>query len=194
MSRMSYKKWCSLHPVQTEEENHLTFLMHKEKVKKECDKQWQQCNVEKSRKNKRAYAQSERGKQKKQGWEQENKLRVRAYKAAWKRNNPESDRASQARRRDLERSLGSSTSRGLPASKRQLVREQFQNTCFKCGNHEKLHLDHHMPLTAGYALELGNAVLLCSSCNSSKRDLYPEDFYSFSELQTLNRLLAEQKS
>lgn len=58
----------------------------------------------------------------------------------------------------------------------------FQNKCFRCGSTKRLCLDHHYPLSKGYQLQKYNCVLLCSSCNSQKKDKLPEEFYTLDEL------------
>lgn len=50
--------------------------------------------------------------------------------------------------------------------------------------------DHHYPLSRGHGLMPDNAVLLCGSCNSFKKDKLPVDFYSSIELERVNYLLA----
>lgn len=69
------------------------------------------------------------------------------------------------------------------------VREHFDHACFKCGNIHDLTIDHHYPLSKGYALSTDNAVLLCRSCNSAKGSKFPEDFYSRKELACLASIL-----
>ena len=46
-----------------------------------------------------------------------------------------------------------------------------------------------MPLSAGYALEENNAVVLCRSCNSSKGIKQPEEFYTTVQLTKLYGIL-----
>ena len=70
-----------------------------------------------------------------------------------------------------------------------LIHNRFHDSCFNCGIKEKLEIDHHNPLSNGYGLSIDNAVLLCRSCNASKRDKSPEDFYSLNQLQQLEFLL-----
>ena len=66
---------------------------------------------------------------------------------------------------------------------------KFKNKCFNCGSTDRLELDHHIPLSKGGKLIEGNVVILCKSCNSGKRDLLPEDFYTEEQLQQLSTLL-----
>jgi 5-methylcytosine-specific restriction endonuclease McrA len=59
-----------------------------------------------------------------------------------------------------------------------------------CGATDSLCIDHHRPLSAGNALVLSNAVLLCKGCNSEKHNKEPEAFYGVEECLDLDiRLL-----
>lgn len=49
----------------------------------------------------------------------------------------------------------------------QALRE-LQPVCVVCGSAERLEVDHVKPLSQGYGLLPGNAVMLCKSCNSRK--------------------------
>lgn len=68
----------------------------------------------------------------------------------------------------------------------QYVMNQFDNKCFNCGSTNKLHIDHHYPLSSGNPLTIDNAVVLCNHCNAKKNATFPEYFYS-----TLQLLLLE---
>jgi 5-methylcytosine-specific restriction endonuclease McrA len=65
------------------------------------------------------------------------------------------------------------------------IYNQFNNKCFNCGSDINLNVDHHYPLSKGYALSKENAVLLCNKCNLSKHNKYPEEYYSFLKLMEL---------
>lgn len=69
-----------------------------------------------------------------------------------------------------------------------LVYFRFNRRCFNCGNTERLEIDHHMPLSKGFGLSIKNAVLLCKSCNTSKADKMPEEFYTQDKLVELTKL------
>ena len=71
----------------------------------------------------------------------------------------------------------------------KLVYERFNHKCFNCGSTNRLTIDHHYPLSLGYGLTLNNAVLLCRSCNSSKQDKMPQEFYTQEKLDILVSLL-----
>lgn len=65
------------------------------------------------------------------------------------------------------------------------IYERFDYQCFNCNSKERLEIDHHYPLSKGFGLTLKNAVLLCKSCNSSKHNKMPEDFYTKEKLMEL---------
>lgn len=125
-------------------------------------------------------------------WQAENKARRAVIRKRWWDKNHEKARGYARKRRDQRKAVGEvkHTLVGILAA---TIYMQFDNTCVKCGGAEHLSLDHHMPLSAGYPLELGNAVILCRSCNSSKGNKFPEDFYAFSELRAIEALLRLQK-
>lgn len=57
------------------------------------------------------------------------------------------------------------------------TRQLFNNKCAICGALSNLEIDHWKPLSKGNPLTRQNAVLLCESCNSSKGDKNPEEYY-----------------
>jgi hypothetical protein len=81
----------------------------------------------------------------------------------------------------------SETGRDLSAD----IYDKFEHKCFKCGTHlaseRSMHLDHTRPLALLWPLD-GSATALCETCNSSKRDRSPSDFYTEEELTRLSEL------
>lgn len=69
--------------------------------------------------------------------------------------------------------------------------EKFDKKCFNCGKSimspKEMDLDHTMPLAYLYPLD-ETATCLCSTCNSSKSDLFPIDFYNEEQLVKLSTL------
>jgi 5-methylcytosine-specific restriction endonuclease McrA len=70
--------------------------------------------------------------------------------------------------------------------------ELFGNSCFKCGSHHHLEIDHHVPIVLAGHLVPGNLVALCKICNNKKLDSPPEAFYSPKKLNDLKPLFAKQ--
>jgi hypothetical protein len=67
----------------------------------------------------------------------------------------------------------------------------FNNRCFNCGTNSDLCIDHVRPLSMGFALTKNNACVLCRSCNSSKSDILPEEFYNIEKLTELLDLVSK---
>lgn len=69
--------------------------------------------------------------------------------------------------------------------------EKFDKKCFKCktdlATSNDMDLDHTMPLAFLYNLD-ETATCLCGSCNSSKSDSFPVDFYTETELIELSKI------
>jgi 5-methylcytosine-specific restriction endonuclease McrA len=128
---------------------------------------------------------------------QENKDKYRGYwwkhrekrlegAKQWKRDNPEKVRENNRKRRALKMELNETYTKKDEAFTFTL----FGNQCFSCGSDHNLAVDHNYPLSKGHKLERDNAVLLCSSCNSSKKDKLPEQFYSQEKLTKLDYILS----
>jgi hypothetical protein len=68
---------------------------------------------------------------------------------------------------------------------------KFKRKCFKCGTAlatpNDMDLDHTLPLAYLWPLD-STATCLCSTCNSSKHDRFPVDFYNKAELMRLAAL------
>ncbi|MEI7027966.1 HNH endonuclease [Paenibacillus sp. y28] len=72
----------------------------------------------------------------------------------------------------------------------EFIWNKFGQRCFKCGiklQLDEMHLDHTMPLAFLYRLD-ETATCLCAEHNSSKRDHFPVQFYSESELMKLQEI------
>ena len=65
------------------------------------------------------------------------------------------------------------------------VKERFGNKCFNCGKESSLCLDHFYPLSKGFSLTEDNCILLCRSCNSSKSNKHPFDFFNIHQVDLL---------
>jgi 5-methylcytosine-specific restriction endonuclease McrA len=72
---------------------------------------------------------------------------------------------------------------------RRITHDCFSGQCFSCGSSNNLCIDHHRPLSKGFALKLSNAVLLCKHCNSEKHDKMPEDYYGANKCLYLDIML-----
>lgn len=105
---------------------------------------------------------------------------------AWAKKNPDRlsalRRAAEITRRDKKRSAGERVSADFV----ERVYRKFDHKCFNCGSASRLSVDHHYPLSLGYALVESNAVVLCVLCNSRKKAKLPEQFYSDEQISELS--------
>lgn len=70
----------------------------------------------------------------------------------------------------------------VQVSKKDLRRQfaLFNDCCAYCGKSESdeiLHIDHFIPVSKGGTHVLGNLVPACKTCNFSKRNHHPEEWY-----------------
>lgn len=110
-------------------------------------------------------------------YHQENKEYLKLYCKQWVRDNREQKNNHTRNRRDRQDSLS--------VEDVEYIRSVFNNSCFNCGSKVKLSLDHTMPFILGFKLSLNNCTLLCTSCNSSKKDKHPTLFYTEAQIQEL---------
>jgi len=144
------------------ERNKQYYQENKEKVS-ECQKQWKLENPEYNKQ-----------------WNLDNP----EYAKQWRLDNPETSRGYVRKRRALKRQVSE-----LYTKEDELkTLELFDHQCANCGSTDNLCIDHHYPLSRGHALSLENAVVLCKSCNSSKGNKLPGEFYEIGD-----RLYIEDK-
>lgn len=72
-------------------------------------------------------------------------------------------------RRELKRSLDSIWTPDM-----EICLFGLFDSCVVCGATKNLSVDHVRPLSKGFGLEPGNAIVLCRSCNTAKRDKLPK--------------------
>lgn len=153
----------------------------------ETSKQYRKNNPEKVKASKEKYCKNNPEKVKKvyDRYRKNNPEKVRAKNNRWKKNNPEKVKAYKRDRRAKKLAV----QENYTPEQEQITRRAFNNKCFNCESITKLHIDHHRPLSKGHPLTLQNAVVLCQSCNTSKSDKNPEDFYGKKKCDELNKIL-----
>ncbi|MFE3675910.1 HNH endonuclease [Streptomyces griseus] len=70
------------------------------------------------------------------------------------------------------------------------VWERFDRRCFNCAKSiplSQVQLDHTRPLAYLWPID-EHATCLCAECNNNKKDRFPVDFYSESQLRELSRI------
>jgi len=173
--------------------------LHKEEMS-EYQKIYYQTNKEEIIEKKKVYrvAHKEEIAKKKKAYQQANKEEIsRKGKIYYQANKEEISRKGKIYRK-TERSMAAkrkssrkrrafkvSIKENFTTEQETFVKNRFNSKCFNCGSTEKLHLDHHFPLSKGNPLTIKNAVVLCEYCNISKSDKDPEDFYTYDKLTEL---------
>lgn len=123
-----------------------------------------------------------------------NKTAIREAQAEYRANNLDAIRLQQREYQKLNlhkfressrrrRALKAGVKEHYTAMDAAITLQWFGDQCANCGSTDSLCIDHHLPLSRGNALSLANAVVLCTTCNCSKGNKDPKDFYS--ELQLL---------
>ena len=103
----------------------------------------------------------------------------------WVYNNKEKLNTARRKRRALKHKV----EENFTPEQAKEVMERFVHKCFNCDSEDKLHIDHHRPLSKGHALTPSNAVILCQFCNLSKGPKNPEDFYDKDKYNELENKL-----
>ena len=174
-----------------------------EKIKQQ-NKNWYNANREQSLKNSKDWRQKNPDKVKKHNkeWYKENKEKKLAqdkihyknnreyYKKKhreWQKKNPEKVRERARKRRDKKLAI----SEHYTTQDEQITLQEFNHQCFNCGSTDRLEIDHHLCLNNDNALTLENAVVLCKSCNCSKGQKDPKNFYNKAKLKKLEDKLTK---
>lgn len=148
------------------------------------------CSVESSLKY--YYKNTEKCKENNRLWHRNNLVKSASRKRNWKKKNPDAYKKIKNKYTRKRRAIGVNLAEDFSAHDDTLIRQAFNNICFNCGSPDDLCIDHHKPLSKGFALSLDNAALLCRSCNSSKGNKMPEEFYSKDKLESLKRIYEDK--
>lgn len=154
---------------------------------REYNRNWAKQNPDKS--SRWAKEHPDRVKQIHLNWRNKNKDKIKMNLYNWRKNNPEKYLNSKRRRRA--RNLG--VDENYLQIDRDITFKVFENKCFRCNSVNYLCVDHHYPLSRGYALSVENASILCISCNSKKYNKMPDNFYSKEEIQKIDDLFKQAK-
>jgi len=139
----------------------------------------------KEKRNEYQLAHKEEIKAQRKQYDQEHLKEHAERQRKWRKKHPDKMRQTKKKRRALK----SKVKEMYTTADEAYTLELFKHKCFNCDSIQNLCIDHVRPLSAGFALTRQNACVLCKSCNSSKRDKMPEDFYPPDKLQELFLLL-----
>jgi len=123
-------------------------------------------------------------------WAKKNKETRSEYHKQWCKDNADTCREYARKRRALKEQVKENYTK----LDEQYTMTLFNNTCanWDSPDHvcsDDLCIDHHKPLSKGYPLTRENAVVLCRSCNCSKGNKLPEDFYPLEVLICIESIL-----
>lgn len=155
---------------------------------KECKRQYHKDHHESVKKQKAEYYQKNKSvfQERSARYYRDNRATILARHSRYYQENKadflENNRRRRARKLEVDENY--------TQADREFTLGLFQDRCFKCGSEDHLTIDHHIALSKGNALTKDNAVVLCKSCNSSKKARDPQDFYTDEELMEVGSLLA----
>lgn len=184
-------KICKDKHYQQNKEHYLEYKSQHYNDNKEhlikLSKQWRENNKEKCEINRKNYElnNKEEIRERRKQYYDRNAETIRQKVRDYAKTEPGkiSKRVNENKRRELKQRLDSTYTK----EQYQETLERFQNKCFKCGK-EEVTLDHHYGLSNNCPLRPDTAVILCRSCNASKNDRHPAEFYSTEEIVTLSNL------
>lgn len=106
----------------------------------------------------------------------ENKEKYRELNKKWMQNNPDKRRASMTKRRCLV--LGAEGSHTGEDIKEIIELQKHRCAGCRCDLKKSgYHVDHIIPLSGGGSNWRSNLQIMCPSCNTSKKDKAPEEWY-----------------
>lgn len=118
----------------------------------------------------------------------ENKARIRLKRRAKYHQNLQQSRQTaqiHSQRRRARKQFNHHTSYTL--SQIQSLKQKFDNQCAYCGACDKLALDHFIPISKGGSDCIGNLILACGQCNSSKHNSDPMEWYKSQPFYSIKR-------
>lgn len=121
-------------------------------------------------------------------YREEHPGQFREYSRLWDKAHPAYVRERARRRRARKHGVNEHFTRMME----KFTRDFWNHECTLCGAETKLYIDHWLPLSRGHALDMGNAVLLCQSCNSRKHSRLPESFLERATVNRIQRMLKKQ--
>jgi 5-methylcytosine-specific restriction endonuclease McrA len=153
---------------------------NKEKCR-EYERRWREANREKyleiMRNGVKRYQQAnpEKKRERDRRWAKANREKKQETQRLYQHANPEKCRASNQRRRARKRDQ-----HGLVPVTAEVINQRFElfgHACAYCGAQHELTVDHFIPMARGGTHAPSNLVPACRSCNSSKGDSDPEQWY-----------------
>lgn len=167
------REWRKANPEKKRAIDKKSRLKHIDKARASSRK-WQKDNPDKANANSRKYRKSnpDKARSRSREYRNANLEKYRASVSKWGRAHPEYWRAKSRKRRALK----NGQTEHFNNLEWQMLCEQYNNRCLRCGEKKVLTPDHIVPLTSGGKDTIDNIQPLCFSCNSSKGARYIVDY------------------
>jgi len=124
-------------------------------------------------------------------WRAKHPEKAKATHEAWFKKHLGKRREYDRKKRIQRSSMKIHVNENFTAEDEAVVFKVFKYRCFHCGTTKHLTLDHFYPLSKGHPLELGNAIILCRSCNASKHNKDPGEFFAKFEMKSVRKLMTK---
>lgn len=170
--REACRRWREANPEKARESRRRYRKANPEKAREAC-RRWHEANPDYH--HQWAKANPEKVREASLRYRKANLETVRERDRRWSKVNPEKARANYHRRRA--RKLNQ---HGLLPVTAKVVNQRFElfgHACAYCGAQHDLQADHFIPLSQGGTHAPSNLVPACPSCNYSKGDSDPEQWY-----------------
>lgn len=145
------------------------------KMCKSCNTIYQREWYQKNRATDKEYREKDKARCK--SYYEANQDRWVEYNKEYRKNNPEKIKEWARRGRRVQRERQKELDFLYTKADERATRIAFPR-CANCNSSKNLELDHFYPLSKGFGLALDNAIILCRTCNASKNDKLPEDFFT----------------
>jgi 5-methylcytosine-specific restriction endonuclease McrA len=174
-----FKKYYEENKYKIKEQKEKYYEENNDKIK-EYRKQYYEENKDKIKRYREQNKDKVKERDKK--WREKNKDKIKESDKKWREKNKDKVNLISLKRRERKRNLNE---KSFTHQHIKQIKQKFENKCFHCGEKEKLALDHFYPLSKGFPLTEDNCVILCKSCNSSKCNKDPRDFFSSEQINIL---------
>jgi 5-methylcytosine-specific restriction endonuclease McrA len=194
------KKWYEENKDKIKELNKKRYEENKDKLKeqqkkyneqnndkiKEYQKEYREENKDKMKEYYKQYREENKDnlKERDKKYYEKNKDKLKEQQKKYNEQNKDKIYLFSLKRRERKRNLNE---KSFTHQHIKQIKQKFENKCFHCSKKEKLALDHFYPLSKGFPLTEDNCIILCKSCNSSKRNKDPSDFFSSEQINILKQ-------
>jgi len=175
-ARTKNREYRRSNPEKTKAAKKRDYEKHREK-RLSATKKWIENNREAIKLRRKAFYDANRKRllEEAQIYYQKNRQEILRRNDQWRQRNPEKEYIRQRRRHHRKKCVHCVAYTHSDIKQRFL---DFNNECAYCGSDRALTRDHFIPVFTGGADVISNIVCACHSCNASKRDNDPHEWYA----------------